>query len=335
MSTGRWGKKRDPWQRVQSARWYKREITPPLQLQVKATTTPLYRSENGMAYQNIQPPRVYNPQLQALALNPFGTPNMPQSETQPRSFEDLHTERSYLLSLLQNENFRATDLLRKIPPLEQSLELAQIPHVRTKTKKRLGWLRYRLDEITRQEKAILSRLGEITYEIQSRERWYQIENEQRQQEQQIHNHVALCRSLEALQINAGVSAFQPQWKPPVANASFNQQQPGYGIGYDWQPSIPVYAPEPAPIHSHVSELAAQTHDRNDDLAMKKSVETQTLGLRKARRPAVLRRSSSMDNIELDTETANAMCETASRTKRNSMPTSLLGILYVWEIEEDQ
>jgi hypothetical protein len=126
----------------------------------------------------------------------------------PRSFEELQIERSYLLNCLQREDHKATELLRNIRLLQD--ELGQGPELRgNKTRKRqLRYLKNRMRECTEQEKAILARLGHVTYDIQYRERLTRIENEriyhldcyEMQQMQQ----------MQQIQLNATCPAFIPQ-----------------------------------------------------------------------------------------------------------------------------
>jgi hypothetical protein len=330
MSVGLRAKNRDHWQRVQSASRSRRARTPPVRLHVNTTVAPFDRLANGNSCPNFQLSNVYNPQFQTP--KPFSRDlNMPMPEPQPRSFEELHTERSYLLASLQQENFKATDLLRKIPPLEQGLVQTQMPQVRTKTKKQLGWLRYRIDEITRQEKAILARLGELTYEIQSRERWCQIESEQRLHEQLLDSHLTLWGDMQQRQVNTGSLALQPQGYPvPYATwstAPFIEQKPANGL----QPSIQSYAPEPPITHRYMSELPAQTYDRNDAPTLNENLDSQALGYR---RPSLLHRSSSMNEADMDTLATSSIYEPPPKAKRNSLQT-LPGIPTAWGDKEDQ
>lgn len=98
--------------------------------------------------------------------------------SQPHPFEGLHAEQFYLLNILQQENIKATDLLRKLLSLEDILLVSQIVHTR-RTRKQMGWLRYRINEIIRQEQFILNRLGQLAQEIQTQERCNRIEHGQR------------------------------------------------------------------------------------------------------------------------------------------------------------
>jgi len=130
----------------------------------------------------------------------------------PRSFEELHTERRYLLDCLQIEDRKAKELLRSKTLLEERLAANnQSFFQRGKVKKRLGWLSGRLDETNRQERRILTRLGQVTMEIQTRERWNQIENERRQYEYELYQqyHHGL-QGRQQTPLNPASPEFQPQ-----------------------------------------------------------------------------------------------------------------------------
>jgi len=126
----------------------------------------------------------------------------------PRFFEELHSERTYLLDCLQIQNRKATELLRSIPPLEERLIQNNSPSFeRKRIRKRLGWLRQKLVETNRQEKRVLARLGQLTLEIQTRERWTQIDFERRQGEvERYHTRYGIHRS----RLNPESAVFQPE-----------------------------------------------------------------------------------------------------------------------------
>jgi len=180
------------------------------------------------------------------------TRNLNDPRNSFRSSGALHAERSYLISSLEHEDLKAVALLRQIPPLEE--QLAQAHHRARKIKKQIGWLRSRLEEATRQEETILARLGQLTHEIQIRERWSQIENERR--EWQCRTIMGMAQGIGGLQLNAVTPEFQPQapcppWSP--MHWLVEQQQFSYGQlnwpritpapEFDWQ-EIP---PTPFPI----------------------------------------------------------------------------------------
>lgn len=108
---------------------------------------------------------------------------------QPRQFEELHFERCYLLQDLEKANNKAIELLRQILSLEDLILQTTSNGLRRKTKKRAGWLRNRVAESARQEQALLVRLGQLAYEIRSRERLTQIEAERAYHEQILAEHV--------------------------------------------------------------------------------------------------------------------------------------------------
>lgn len=130
---------------------------------------PLTPQKSNHSSQRACRPRAFEP-----AMDFF----VPESTT--RSFSELHAERSYLLNTLQQQTRQATDILRKIPPLEEKLLQDHPSNIRRRVKKQIAWLKHSLDETTSQEQAILARLGQLILELQCRDRLAQIEDEQRQ-----------------------------------------------------------------------------------------------------------------------------------------------------------
>ncbi|KAL3419786.1 hypothetical protein PVAG01_08284 [Phlyctema vagabunda] len=121
-------------------------------------------------------PRAVNTGSDLLLDDSMAFPSPPQ-----RTFEELHAEKSYLLRNLQAEDKKSTHFLRHLSRLEESLTQAT-PYDRRTINKQLHWVRTRLRESKRQEKAILARLGDITFDVQMKERWAHIENERREQQ---------------------------------------------------------------------------------------------------------------------------------------------------------
>lgn len=151
--------------------------------------------------------------LQTSKMPRFQAPRYTRTTTNPypRSLADLQAERTYLLSTLQAENSQATNLLRRVAPLEETLSLPQETGIRRSAKKQLGWLKHQIKEATRQEKAILAQLGQVSHEIQSRERWNQIESERQQ-------HLQALNSLNVQSIYEGGQPMQfnplsPEFRP--------------------------------------------------------------------------------------------------------------------------
>ncbi|RDW69579.1 hypothetical protein BP6252_08599 [Coleophoma cylindrospora] len=123
--------------------------------------------------------------LQTLIRFPDQSTLFPNSAF--KAFEELHAERSYLLQVLQDHNAKATNLLKQLSHLEEAV--AKNGQARRKTTKQMGWVRSRLRECTQQEKTTLARLGEVTHEIQIKDRLAQVESERREHEQLLsHQH---------------------------------------------------------------------------------------------------------------------------------------------------
>ncbi|KAI9052968.1 hypothetical protein LZ554_003239 [Drepanopeziza brunnea f. sp. 'monogermtubi'] len=179
-----------------------------------------------------------------------------------QSFEALHLERTYLLGSLQQQNQDATALLRKIAPLQERPLEEELPCVQRKTRKQIGWLKCRLDQTQKQEQSILARLGQISYEIQAKERWVQIENERRQQEfyqqQQFFNYQQGIRhgmqQMQSIGLNPAQQEFQPQGYFPPLN-----QIPQMGWqGWHQQAQGPDHGCETLDTATgHCAELAAE------------------------------------------------------------------------------
>jgi hypothetical protein len=131
-----------------------------------------------------------------------------------------------------------------VPVLEDSLSLPQPIAVRKRLKKQLVWLKRRLGETTRQEKSILTRLGQLSWEIQSRERLLQVENERKWA-----NMVYRGNSLkQVFALNATSPAFRPlcphpptqqEWVPMSNHGQGPCHVPKSGIVATIQPQSPV------------------------------------------------------------------------------------------------
>jgi hypothetical protein len=92
---------------------------------------------------------------------------------QPRLYPTtpLHTERAYLLQSLQTQDLHATAILKTITEHEQLLLLSDLTNAeRRRVRKKLGWQKERLGQVTRQEQWVLGRLGQVAWEIQRGER---------------------------------------------------------------------------------------------------------------------------------------------------------------------
>jgi len=113
------------------------------------------------------------------------------------SFEELHAGRLYLLDCLQHADAKATDLLKNITNLQETLNGGVGCSARKRFKRQLAWARRRMRETTRLEKSILQRLGQIAYDIQRQERWTQVQEER------------MLRALQQIQLDPTCPEFTP------------------------------------------------------------------------------------------------------------------------------
>lgn len=210
----------------------------------------------------------------------YGFPQPPYanfSPPQPRSFEELHVERSYLINSLQREDSKATELLKKIRYLQDSCHDAIGGPLHRKLKKQLGHFKNRMCQCTKQEKTILARLGQVTYEIQSKERWNRIENERLQEWN--------CHGFEQMRLDANCPAFTPH----DANSQQWQVQPVYDGNYygGYTQSMPSYVgiPEwyPPTVHDETNELPCRVSRPGSTLVRSASMINLALPAEKAKR----------------------------------------------------
>lgn len=186
---------------------------------------------------------------QAISYNPVCGPRQQTQTDSPytplRSFDELQTERSYLLNSLQREDYKATELLKKIRDLQEGFQGVVEGPICRNLKKKLGYLKSRMSQCTKQEKMILARLGQVTYEIQSKERWNRIEYERLQRWN--------CHGLHQMHLDATCPEFTPQnvyshqWPvQPMCDTryyrEYSQSMPAYGDAPEWRATR--YFPEP-------------------------------------------------------------------------------------------
>jgi hypothetical protein len=210
------------------------------------------------------------------------------SKPQPRSFEELQAERSYLVSSLQLEDHKVTELLKNITSLQENLFQDDRPAHRH-GKKTLGWMKQQLCETTRQEKTILSRLGQVTHEIQERERLTKIECEKR--------HEQYCVSIGKIQLDATTPEFQPCGTGYFSNFS-PKPQPYYSSGCGWP--IHEFAAElPGSGSSYMYEDFAQSPSCGD---APKASHVRPASMFEFGQPAVKEKRRSMPALPSDWET---------------------------------
>jgi len=220
----------------------------------------------------------------------------------PRSLEQLQTERAYLLGILQRENEKATEFLRRIPPLEETILFSHESHVRRTVKKHLGWLKYRIRETISQEKSIIARLGDLSFDILYRERLNQIENERRQHFSALNNHQHLfAQSMPSMQFNPSSPEFYP---------------PGYGQTYGPWSAFPKQAQrqyrfkEPVWEPSNYRELNTFNDEKLNIVAPSMEPETP---------PPISYRSSSINSAEFDILTTKTQQLSLPQRRHSSPP----------------
>ncbi|KAI6087947.1 hypothetical protein F4821DRAFT_277426 [Hypoxylon rubiginosum] len=106
--------------------------------------------------------------------DPWQSLNAIQLGLEPRSFEKLHVERSYLLEMLQQHDYRARELFKRVPIVDEQWQTAETVDEQQRARKQRSWLRKLIGEIVEEEKNILARLSELHVEIQCQDRWHQV-----------------------------------------------------------------------------------------------------------------------------------------------------------------
>jgi len=271
----------------------------------------------GESYFPIQLPCAQQPMPYSL--------NTPMS--QARLLENLFTERAYLLNSLQQESFKAIDLLRRIPSAQANLNPEGASNVQRKVRKQLGWLKHRLEEINRQEKAILARLGQLTYEIQSIDRWSQVEIERQHQQQLLNTHIPTYRDLQPISLCPTSPEFQPQeqhpFPPQWSHIEWPQQL--HPTGYEELSSQ-------VPLEEYPSELPAKSRD-DEDLVSPMDTELPdtrvVVATASIKRPTFVTRSSSLNSADLDVLSTNKNLHVPEPVKRHSIPT-IPGHSKIWQ-----
>lgn len=256
----------------------------------------------------------------SMTSNSYGLSTPPQP---PRRLEELYAERSYLLSNLQQENFKATDLLRKLPPLEETLTPSHSSQTRRRARKQIGWLRYRINETTRQERTIMNRLRQLAQEIRSRERCNQIESEQRRYGSNISSPYYNMQHLFSL----GTPQLHLQ-EYPFPYVPTPQQQP-QTAEFPWRQSF----------HDHVSEMPSDMLSPLSPTAscyMSRSweVDTQTRGTASSNSLTRGQRSSSLSSLDVKLLSTNTPPVPPSKIKRHSIA-GCSDVVKIWSDEKEE
>ncbi|KAI8961605.1 hypothetical protein F5Y11DRAFT_325488 [Daldinia sp. FL1419] len=142
------------------------------------------RRHNGLRDRTNRPQQNYHynsprsgPRQTKVRSDPWQSVNALQLGLHPRPFQELHNERMYLIQMLEQYNRQALDLFRRVPVVDEQIQNASTPHDHRRAKKARGWLRHRITDTVEEEKNVLTRLSELHVEIQSQDRWWQVENE--------------------------------------------------------------------------------------------------------------------------------------------------------------
>lgn len=95
---------------------------------------------------------------------------------QPRSYEEIYSERTYLTASLQAHSFTAIELIHQYSLIEEELHAKEhLGKQRRKLRKQMSFIKVKLAEAARQEKAIITRLGELQMEQLGRDTWDQVQ----------------------------------------------------------------------------------------------------------------------------------------------------------------
>lgn len=273
------------WLEARASKWSSTARIPPGQQQAAINSSTFNRRPRRKTLPRHRPEYIYNPMFQSMTSNSHGF-FIPQP--QPRSFDELHSERSYLLRSLQQHNSKATELLRRLTILEETIILSQEYHIRRRARKQIGFLRYRIDDTTHQEMNILNRLGQLAHEIQSRERWNLIESERRQHGQILDPQSVLCQEMEQMKL----TPLTPYFATPEFPFPYMPAPPQYeGGGFPCQQSI----------HDYTSELPFQTYEHEasslSNTNLESDIEAEEAVMASSSRPMPMHRSLSMNGLD--------------------------------------
>ncbi|CZR63438.1 uncharacterized protein PAC_13335 [Phialocephala subalpina] len=247
----------------------------------------------------------------------------------PASFDELDHERSYLLDCLQHENFKATQLLRRITPLEEDLIIDNVSSIgnRVSTKRnmrnQIGWFKSRLEETARQERRILVRLGQLTFQIQKRVRSTQVEDEYREfdtlRRSALLNYNKNMTPMQQMQPSFA-PCYPTQFTPTQTLSTVPEWQQQHG-DYSWQQNTH----EVPPGNPHSKEISPMDTPRSD------SVDT---GTPKDRRPSYFRRTVSMGDADLDSSCSKHGHICKHMVKRLSLPI-IPGLSQIWSLTKEE
>ncbi|PNP59020.1 hypothetical protein THARTR1_01268 [Trichoderma harzianum] len=94
----------------------------------------------------------------------------------PRSYEEIYAERAYLTTSLHVYSVKVMELIHQYALIEEILQAKEHPgKERRKLRKQMSFIKVKLTEASRQEKAIVMRLSELHMEQLGRDAWDQIQ----------------------------------------------------------------------------------------------------------------------------------------------------------------
>jgi hypothetical protein len=183
-------------------------------------------------------------------------------------------------------------LLKKIRHIQEACQDVIEGPVERKLKRQLGHYKNRMYQCTKQEKTILARLGEVTYEIQSKERWNRIENERLQQWN--------CHEFEQVSFDAAYPEFTPQYVYPQQwsaqsildsryYAGSSHLLPTHEVALEWY--APTIRCEPTEVHELPCVMTSPISNR----VRSASMVNLTLSMEKVKRLSMPELSTEEDD----------------------------------------
>ncbi|KAL7818381.1 hypothetical protein V8C26DRAFT_55907 [Trichoderma gracile] len=153
----------------------------------------------------------------------------------PRSYEEIYAERAYLTASLQAYSLRAIEMIHQYSLIEEELHARDhVGKERRKLRKQMSFIKVKLSEASRQEKAIVLRLSELHMEQLGRDAWDQVQ-----------------------QRRLFFSNFPPQ---TVKSSSKMAEQPLSADSKEFVPSATKSCSSPARAHTCTSEAESRTLD---------------------------------------------------------------------------
>ncbi|KAL7800236.1 hypothetical protein V8C37DRAFT_10480 [Trichoderma ceciliae] len=94
----------------------------------------------------------------------------------PRSYEEIYAERAYLTASLQMYSMKAIEMIHQYSLIEEEFQAKEpVGKQRRKLRKQMSFIKVKLSEASRQEKAVIIRLSELQMEQLGRDTWDQVQ----------------------------------------------------------------------------------------------------------------------------------------------------------------